>query len=331
MNQSVDQINRLNVALMLIVCGAAVYAPFHTFLFAYAFLGPLHYLTEISWLHDRGYFVARQRERRLWLGFVILTAAVMAYGYASTELFGRLVRPTLEIGLFYAVFALAAIVLLVRHPVNAFALICVVAITLAGFSARPVYGIAAYLLMTIVHVFLFTGVFLVIGALKGKTHLGYLSVLVFLLSAATTLLVRAPSVAPDAAVRGLYDSFLQLNEILLRFAGSDHTSAYASGVGISVMRFIAFAYAYHYLNWFSKTSIIGWHAIGPRRAWAIALTWIAGVIVYAVDYRAGFALFYVMSVTHVMLEFPLNHHSFATLARPSLLKPRAGALAAVRS
>ena len=26
------------------------------FLFAYAFLGPLHYLTEISWLHDRQYF-----------------------------------------------------------------------------------------------------------------------------------------------------------------------------------------------------------------------------------------------------------------------------------
>ena len=30
--------------------------PFETFLFAYAFLGPLHYLTEISWLHDRQYF-----------------------------------------------------------------------------------------------------------------------------------------------------------------------------------------------------------------------------------------------------------------------------------
>ena len=35
---------------------AAFMLPFETFLFAYAFLGPLHYLTEISWLHDRKYF-----------------------------------------------------------------------------------------------------------------------------------------------------------------------------------------------------------------------------------------------------------------------------------
>ena len=34
----------------------AYFMPFETFLFAYAFLGPLHYLTEISWLHDRQYF-----------------------------------------------------------------------------------------------------------------------------------------------------------------------------------------------------------------------------------------------------------------------------------
>ena len=50
------QINYLNIALMFMSAILAYYMPFETFLFAYAFLGPLHYLTEISWLHDRQYF-----------------------------------------------------------------------------------------------------------------------------------------------------------------------------------------------------------------------------------------------------------------------------------
>src|SRR5579863_6645319 len=54
---SVDRINGLNVVLMLLSAGLAAAYPFQLFLFAYAVLGPLHYLTEISWLHDRGYYL----------------------------------------------------------------------------------------------------------------------------------------------------------------------------------------------------------------------------------------------------------------------------------
>ena len=50
------QINYLNIGLMFMSAILAFFMPFETFLFAYAFLGPLHYLTEISWLHDRQYF-----------------------------------------------------------------------------------------------------------------------------------------------------------------------------------------------------------------------------------------------------------------------------------
>src|SRR5882757_6291183 len=50
------KINVLNIGLMLFSCAAAFVMPFEVFLFAYAILGPLHYLTEISWLHDRNYF-----------------------------------------------------------------------------------------------------------------------------------------------------------------------------------------------------------------------------------------------------------------------------------
>ena len=57
MNPAKDaQINYLNMGLMALSAVLAYFLPFETFLMAYAFLGPLHYLTEISWLHDRNYF-----------------------------------------------------------------------------------------------------------------------------------------------------------------------------------------------------------------------------------------------------------------------------------
>jgi hypothetical protein len=42
------------------------------------------------------------------------------------------------------------------------------------------------------------------------------------------------------------------------------------------MRLIAFAYQYHYLNWFSKTSIIKWHEVTRARAATILrVGWLA--------------------------------------------------------
>ena len=295
---------------MIAAAGAAVIAPLHLFLAAYAFLGPLHYLTEISWLHDRGYFVSRERRRSLWLGLVMTALVVMVYGYVQSDLLHRPVGPALEIGLFYGVFVAAAIVLFIRHVANVIAafILAIVAVTL--FSTNPIYGIAAYLLITIIHVFIFTGVFLITGAMKARSWSGYVSVAVFLSCAVAALFLRSPFVVATERLRDTYAPFAQLNELLLHLIGAGAASPAAG-----VMQFIAFAYTYHYLNWFSKTSIIKWHEVGRIRALGIVLAWIAGTIVYVVNYRAGFALFYVMSVAHVMLEFPLNHQSVASLGR----------------
>ena len=53
-----DYVNHLNSGLMVVSCVVAYLYPFELFLFSYAVLGPLHYFTEISWLHQRGYFTA---------------------------------------------------------------------------------------------------------------------------------------------------------------------------------------------------------------------------------------------------------------------------------
>src|SRR6266852_5888202 len=72
---STEQVNYLNIGLMLVAALAAFVRPFELFLFAYAFLGPLHYLTEISWLHDRRYFT-RGRNDYLYLVAVAVIIAI---------------------------------------------------------------------------------------------------------------------------------------------------------------------------------------------------------------------------------------------------------------
>src|SRR5258708_12548104 len=103
-----DRLNWSNIGLMMVACAASILAPFHVFLFSYAVLGPLHYLTEISWLHDREFFTVRRERRRAWLLFVAATAAVMAFGYIRSDLMGRPIAPTVEIGMFWLVFFGAA-------------------------------------------------------------------------------------------------------------------------------------------------------------------------------------------------------------------------------
>ncbi len=63
-----NAINYLNVALMGLSFGLAIFLPFEVFLFSYAVLGPLHYLTEINWLHERDYFMPRRGDLPLLAG-----------------------------------------------------------------------------------------------------------------------------------------------------------------------------------------------------------------------------------------------------------------------
>jgi hypothetical protein len=309
----IDRVNWVNIGLMLLACVAAVLAPFHVFLFSYAVLGPLHYLTEISWLHDRHFFTARQERRRAWLLLVAATATVMTLGYVSSEILKHPVAPTVEIGMFWLVFVGAAVALYVRHPINGVAIMAVAILAVVIFSAHREYGILAYLLITIIHVFVFTGCFILVGAAKSHSRSGYLSFAVFVGCAVAAFLVPVPARVPGGQVRVIYAAFEQLNGVLLQLFGRPASSTYEAG-GIGIMRFIAFAYSYHYLNWFSKTSIIRWHEVTHLRSAAIIVAWLTGIGIYLHSYRIGFAVFYLLSATHVMLEFPLNHQSFVGLA-----------------
>lgn len=140
MKPTADQINYLNVGLMIVSCLVAYVIPFELFLFSYAVLGPLHYLTEISWLHDRGYFTGSARTSsgrtgsahtgsapaeksvrtgQYWLALVGLTLAVMLYGVIAEKVLHLKATPVWEIGAFYLVFVSAALFIFARNAIAA--------------------------------------------------------------------------------------------------------------------------------------------------------------------------------------------------------------------
>jgi hypothetical protein len=318
-----DRINRLNIGLMVLSCVAAFVLPFELFLFAYAVLGPLHYLTEISWIHDRKYFL-REDERwkpvLVWIGLIALTLIVMIVGLVREHLLHATATPVWEIGLFYIVFVAAALFAFDGNRIVTAGAIVLTGLGAWLFSASPYYGLIAFLIITIVHVLVFTGAFVLFGALKARSVSGVLSLAVFI-ACTLSFFVLAPDWAggTSAFIRTSYQPFELLNGQLIGLFGLGQGGAladiYASPAGLTVMRLIAFAYTYHYLNWFTKTSVIGWHRIPKLRAGAILALWIAAVAVYAYSYVLGFVVLYALSVLHVMLELPLNHQSFAGIGR----------------
>src|SRR3954471_24952807 len=83
---SENGINYLNIGLMFFSLIAAYILPFEVFLFSYAVLGPLHYLTEISWLEKKNYFIKSKKDIWLFILLVIFITIGMFDSKAKTNL-----------------------------------------------------------------------------------------------------------------------------------------------------------------------------------------------------------------------------------------------------
>lgn len=320
-----NQINYLNIGLMIVSCLLAFRFPFELFLFSYAILGPLHYLTEISWLHDRKYFTGgdsgkyARRPHRGWLALVVVAMFALILGFLAVEGAGAQPNPKWEISFFYLVFVTALLVTVVQSRI-AKVVTAVVSLLLLVLLARSRYFIVlAFFLVTIIHVLIFTASFILYGALKGRSVSGILSLVVFVACAVSFFLYTPDGHGAGAYVRQSYRSFNGLNAELIKLfgfgAGTTATEIYESTSGLIAMRLIAFAYTYHYLNWFSKTSIIRWHDVSRLRTVVMIVVWLGALAVYAYDYDTGMTVLYFMSILHVMLEFPLNHRTFVGIGK----------------
>jgi len=323
---STGQLNYLNIGLMLVAAVAAWWRPFELFLFAYAFLGPLHYLTEISWLHDRKYFT-RGRWDYLVLASLAVVIAVIDTGWLPG------VPMHLRAAVTYIAFGSALVFVLAQKTGTRLAwFLFLVATSFYAMRLAAFDSIFSIMLPTIVHVFIFTGMFILVGALRERSFSGIASLVVFCGCAATFFVFGA---APRTGqigdyVQKTYGSFAQLNYALMT-PFSQHDLAvpmnaldyaifvtnylYQSPVALAMMGLIAFAYTYHYLNWFSKTSIIQWQNISRRRFAAIIAIWLGSIGLYLYDYRLGLRWLFFLSLTHVFLEFPLNHLTFFNIGK----------------
>ena len=73
-----------------------------------------------------------------------------------------------------------------------------------------------------------------------------------------------------------------------------------------MVNLLAFAYTYHYLNWFIKADVIRWSEIPPARWALVAAVSAASTGLYFYDYALGFSVLLALSLVHVVLEFPLD-------------------------
>ncbi len=400
-----SKINFLNIGLMLITAVFAFFLPFETFLLAYAFLGPLHYLTEISWLHDRQYFTKGKYD------FVPLLLIGVALSYAAFakdfEFNIDFYKEFVALNLFDKLLVLALFSSLlfafVKNLVVKIIAILFIFIFISGWLApensaensksTTIFALTS-LLPTLIHVYLFTGLFMLFGALKSRSKTGLLSVAAFLII--PIYLVYGLPVTPkknyisDYGKEAYYadgdgffytnvsilDHFRLMNEpnltnkqyldsiinkdsktnqtpiaerqritdslsdklnqafivpnpeseyymrpipakLAISIESKDYYWNYVffSGFGIMLMRFIAFAYMYHYLNWFSKTEVIRWHKVPKIRFIAVLLLWLTACALYAYNYSLGLSFLFFLSFTHVLLEFPLNMVSIVGIGK----------------
>jgi hypothetical protein len=311
--------------------------PFETFLFVYTVLGPLHYLTEISWLHERNYYT---KGRYDYL-FLIGATGILTIGYLKIiPGLPSLIPPwmifsALGAGLAFVVFRTAS----ARW-------IMVPILVLVGFfiAAAPWFAITfGVFLPTLIHVFIFTACFILLGALKSRSVSGYLSLGVFAFISLSFIWIHPAHAGYEVGNYvsnnygmlqnngSLTSPFLGVNFFfakIFNFKGftlpaasvsadalTVNTYLYHNPIALALMSFIAFAYCYHYLNWFSKTSIIRWHQVPKRQLAVVVMIWLMSLGVYVYNYSVGLRWLFFLSLAHVLLEFPLNHLTFIQIGK----------------
>ena len=66
----------VHLGLMLAALAITYAVPFELLLLSYVVLGPAHYFTEISWLHDRKYFLPQRNVAFGLAGVAVLAALI---------------------------------------------------------------------------------------------------------------------------------------------------------------------------------------------------------------------------------------------------------------
>ncbi len=307
-------IHHLNSGLIVLSCLVAFFIPFELFLFSYAVLGPLHYLTEIGWLHKKNYYTKGKYD----FLFLALTCLTMVYfNFFPTKKSGDYIADLIALGFFASVAFVFVKDWLYRIVIIALAIMSIGVLN----NASDYFTWIGIFLPTIIHVFIFTWLFMLYGVLKERSVAGLISVGVLIVCALLIFFIQPQGLQyqVSAYTQESYSMFAELNYRLINLFGLGEITStaelFTTNAGFVIMRFIAFAYTYHYLNWFSKTSVIKWHQVPKKVLIGTIVVWLLSVAAYLIDYNKGLKLLFLLSFLHVFLEFPLNFVSFSGIGK----------------
>jgi len=294
----------LNVGLIIISLFLAFQLPFELFLFSYAVLGPMHYLTEISWLRDKNYFVRERKAIWILVFFVaIVTVPVLMKlswfsGIEDIKFIRRVARNIRsyysEVILGTLIFAIGLIYFTRRLHLMLFLFASFIVAHLMLRNVPGVLILTAVFIPTLIHVYVFTLLFMAYGTLQCKSKPGIIAIILLLL---VPVFIMVSNINPMEYNVGSYASetfeslgfgsiHRRINAVL--HPGTDATFSYGSALGLKIQVFVAFAYTYHYLNWFSKTHVIGWHRnLSRKKVIGVFALWILCISLYAYDYQSG--------------------------------------------
>jgi hypothetical protein len=308
MNITLRHNDLLHIVLLLSALAVAYLLPFELLVLSYVILGPAHYFTEISWLHDRGYFLPRR---------------AFALALAAASLGGMFIAEPYWSGVLLWSCLLACAILAAGLPARrtiALGAGAAALTMLMGLGGVP-FAFAGILLPTFIHVSVFTLVFMTLGAIRARSGAQFLIVGAYLLAVAAILVVppSTRTVVPELARLGRY-----------YFGGV--ASSLGALFGVPDLQFagritglLSFVYTYHYLNWFIKTKVIRWAEVPRARLFAVGLLSAASTGLCFYNFTIGITALLLVSLLHVLLEFPLD-----TIALRQLGSAIAG-LRAVRS
>ncbi|NQY66318.1 MAG: hypothetical protein HRT72_01125 [Flavobacteriales bacterium] len=172
------------------------------------------------------------------------------------------------------------------------------------------YLMVGIFLPTIIHVYLFTMLFMIAGTIKSKSKLGMVAIgvlllipiIIWLFPIDPTNYLGEKTVEAMSTVRN-FQFITFIGERLSVMQNAQFIPLTSGAVKLQI--FIAFSYTYHYLNWFSKTSLIGWNRnISRSKIALIVLLWVSLVGLSIYDYEVGYLVLYGFAMLHII--FPLN-------------------------
>ena len=324
-NMNSLKLSRLNTVLIVASLVLSFIIPFELFLFSYAVLGPLHYITEINWIKNKNYFITNLDTKK-WYYLILVFSFIYSIPFiARLSWFQEILNEDLLIylqtklplytnGLLFLSLIIIFSIFWIKNRKAQIAAVILGIILVYFLRNIETYKLLVGALMpTLIHVYLFTVLFMIYGNIKSQQRILNLNVVLMLCVPIIILFFnvdpRIDSLAP-ATVKNYIDSgFYHLNQIVSQtlFNNPENQFYFNNLINFKLQIFIAFAYTYHYLNWFSKTTVIGWHRqLTKKKSLIILLVWVASMLLYAYNYQTGLFLLVFLSILHVMLEFPLN-------------------------